>query len=128
MNQRNKLITIVVLFVLMNHFSSAQISMPISPSLDTLYMSSGSMTPTIDPNPGSNPFLSDSASTFGRGIVANDDPGGPGSGGGGFDPPADANIPLDGGIAGLLLAGAVIGLKRKKKGRKVEKEIAKSLS
>ncbi len=118
MNQRNKLIPITALFVLMNHFSSAQIAMPISPSIDTLYMSSGSMTPTIDPNPGSNPFITDSAQTFGR-IVANDDPGGPGSGGGGFDPPADAAIPLDGGIGGLILAGAVIGLRRNKKEKNI---------
>ena len=113
MNKNNKIIPFVTLFVLMNYFASAQISMPISPSLDTLYMSSGSMTPSIDPNPGSNPFITDSAQTFGR-IVANDDPGGPGSGGG-FNPPADAAIPLDGGIGGLILAGAVIGLRRNKK-------------
>jgi len=79
-----------------------------------LYMPSGSMTPTIDPNPGTNPFLTDSAAAFGR-ISSMDDPGGPGQGGGGFDPPPDAAIPLDGGVAGLLLTGALLGLKRFKK-------------
>jgi hypothetical protein len=118
MTKRGKNIFFVALFVLANLYSSAQISSPISPSIDTLYLSSGSMTPTIDPNPGTNPFITDSAQTFGR-IVANDDPGGPGSGGGTFDPPADAAIPLDGGVAGLVLAGALIGLKRTKK----EKEL-----
>ena len=118
MTKRNSNILLFMLCVLMQLSSSAQIATPISPSLDTLYLSSGSMTPTIDPSPGTNPFISDSAQTFGR-IVANDDPGGPGSGGGGFDPPPDAvPIPLDGGVAGLMLAGALIGLKQKKKASK----------
>ncbi len=115
MIKSNKIISITALFVLMNHFSFAQIATPITPSLDTLYLSNGSMTPTIDPNPTSNPFITDSAGSFNRGIVSNDDPGGPGSGGGGFDPPADAAIPLDGGVGGLILAGAIIGLRRTKK-------------
>jgi hypothetical protein len=113
MNKSNKIIPIAIFFTLMNQISSAQIASPITPSIDTLYMTSGSRTPSIDPNPGTNPFLTDSTTRFGR-IVANDDPGGPGSGGG-FNPPADAAIPLDGGISGLVLAGALIGLKRTKK-------------
>ena len=123
MNKSIKIIPITVLFVLMTYFSSAQIAMPITPSIDTLYMSSGSMTPTIDPNPGTNPFITDSAQTFGR-ITSNSDPAGPGSGGSFGGTPADAAIPLDGGIGGLILAGAVIGLKRKKKESKIRKEIA----
>jgi hypothetical protein len=115
MIKKNKTILLSTLFVLMHLYSSAQISSPINFSIDTLYLSSGSMTPSIDSNPSNNPFLTDSAGGFSRGIVANDDPGGPGSGGGGFDPPADAAIPLDGGVAGLVLAGALIGLKRTKK-------------
>ncbi len=109
-------ITIILFTVSFSLFNSAKAQMvdPIIPRMDTLYMPSGSMTPTIDPNPGSNPFLTDSATTFGT-IRSTDDPGGPGSGGGFGSPPADAAIPLDGGVAGLLLTGAVLGLKRMKK-------------
>lgn len=93
----------------------AQLSNPIIPRMDTLYMPSGSMTPTIDPNPGTNPFLTDSARSFGS-IRSTVDPGGPGSGGSGFGaPPADAAIPLDGGVAVLLVTGALLGLTRFKK-------------
>ncbi len=120
MIKRRKIILPIftALFVLMNHFSFAQIATSITPGLDTLYLSNGSMTPTIDPNPGSNPFITDSARVFGR-LTANSDPGGPGSGGGGFDPPADAAIPLDGGVGGLILAGALIGLRRTKKEKNI---------
>ena len=106
------IILLIVSFSLTNS-AIAQLSNPIISTLDTLYMPSGSMTPTIDPNPGTNPFLTDSATSFGS-IRSLSDPGGPGSGGGGGDPPADA-IPLDGGVAGLLLTGALLGLKRFRK-------------
>jgi len=109
-------ITIVLFVATISLINSAvaQLTDPIIPRMDTLYMPSGSMTPTIDPNPGSNPFLTDSATSFGS-VRSMDDPGGPGQGGGGFDPPPDAAIPLDGGVAGLLLTGALFGLKRFKK-------------
>ena len=110
----NIIIVLLIISISLNNSATAQLSNPIIPSLDTLYMPSGSMTPTIDPNPGTNPFLTDSATTFGT-IGSTDDPGGPGSGGGFGAPPADAAIPLDGGVAGLLLTGAIFGLKRRKK-------------
>jgi len=116
MSSMKSRITIVLFMaaISLSNSAVAQLSNSIIPSLDTLYMPSGSMTPTIDPNPGTNPFLTDSAAAFGR-ISSMDDPGGPGQGGGGFDPPPDAAIPLDGGVAGLLLTGALLGLKRFKK-------------
>ena len=115
MKSRIIIILLIVAFSL-NNCAIAQLSNPITPRMDTLYMPSGSMTPTIDPNPGTNPFLTDSATTFGT-IGSTDDPGGPGSGGGFGAPPADAAIPLDGGVAGLLLTGAIFGLKRRKKNK-----------
>ncbi len=109
--------TTIVLFavsVSLNNSAIAQLVDPIIPRMDTLYMSAGSMTPTIDPDPGSNPFLTDSAATFGS-VRSMDDPGGPGSGGGNGSPPPDAAIPIDGGVVVLMIAGAAIGLKRRKK-------------
>ena len=116
MSSMKSRITIVLFLVTISLTNSviAQMVDPMIPRIDTLYMPSGSMTPTIDPNPTTNPFITDSARSFGT-VRSLDDPGGPGQGGGGFDPPPDAAIPLDGGIAGLLLTGALIGLKRKKR-------------
>ena len=116
MSSMKSRITIVLFLITISLADSAIAQMvdPMISRMDTLYMPSGSMTPTIDPNPGTNPFLTDSATTFGT-VGSTDDPGGPGSGGGFGAPPADAAIPLDGGIAGLLLTGALFGLKRFKK-------------
>lgn len=88
-----------------------QFTNPMLSGLDTLYMPADSMTATVDPDPNNNPFL-----TSGQ-VGAQDDPGGPGSGGGGAtsDPPPDAIIPLDGGVGFLIVAGALLGLKRRKK-------------
>jgi len=88
-----------------------QFADPMLSRIDTLYMPVDSMTATIDPDPNNNPFL-----TSGQ-VGAQDDPGGPGSGGGGAtsDPPPDAIIPLDGGVGFLIVAGALLGLKRRKK-------------
>lgn len=54
-------------------------------------------------------------STFAQG------PGDPGGGPGGGDPPVGAGVPLDGGALGLLIAGAIYGVKslRKKKQSKM---------
>ena len=113
MKSRIIIILLIVSFSL-NNSAFAQLSNTIIPRMDTLYMPSGSMTPSIDPNPGTNPFLIDSARSFGT-IGSTVDPGGPGSGASSGAPPADAAIPLDGGVAGLLLTGALLGLKRFKK-------------
>lgn len=88
-----------------------QFTDPMLSGLDTLYMPADSITATIDPDPNNNPFL-----TSGQ-VRAQDDPGGPGSGSGGAtsDPPPDAIIPLDGGVGFLIVAGAMLGLKRRRK-------------
>ena len=92
--------------------SFAQFSNPMS-GLDTLYMPSDTLGFTVDPDPANNPYLNSAPSQ----MRAADDPGGPGSGGGGGfgDPVADAIIPLDGGVGVLVVAGALLGLKRRKK-------------
>ncbi len=46
-------------------------------------------------------------------------PGGPGGGPGGGDPPV--GVPIDGGAAALLVAGAVYGARKLKKKRDLEK-------
>ncbi|MDD2794193.1 MAG: hypothetical protein PHD73_13515 [Sediminibacterium sp.] len=87
-----------------------QFANPMLSGLDTLYMPADSMISTVDPDPSNNPFLSSGQ------VRTQDDPGGPGSGGGGAtsDPPPDAIIPLDGGVAFLIIAGALLGFKRRK--------------
>lgn len=110
---KKKGISILTCIVFLNAIPAfSQYGAQVLPGFDTLYIPRSVTRITIDPDPLNNPFITDSAQSFGR-IVANDDPGGPGSGG--FDPPDDAAIPLDGGVSVLILAGALIGLKKNRK-------------
>ena len=59
-------------------------------------------------------ILSSTISTFAQG------PGDPGGGPGGGDPPVGAGAPLDGGALGLLIAGAIYGVKSLRKKKKTE--------
>ncbi len=49
----------------------------------------------------------------------NAQPGGPGGGPGGGDPPVGTGVPLDGGALGLLIAGAIYGVKSLRKKKKI---------
>lgn len=109
MKQLKKYLLYLSLTTAVNGFG--QLTDPMLGGIDTIYMPADSMTATVDPDPNNNPFLSSGQ------VRAQDDPGGPGSGSGGAssDPPPDAIIPLDGGVGLLVVAGAMLGLKRRRK-------------
>ncbi|MBX9780716.1 MAG: hypothetical protein K2X26_10235 [Chitinophagaceae bacterium] len=85
---------------------------PSMPGLDTAIMRRDTVTISVDPDPTNNPFMRSSGT-----IRSNDDPGGPGSGGGFGSPPPDAVIPIDGGVGFLIAGGTLLaaGRYRKKK-------------
>lgn len=86
---------------------------PSMPGLDTAIMRRDTVTISVDPDPNHNPFMRSSGT-----VRSNDDPGGPGSGSGGFgSPPPDAVIPIDGGVGFLIAGGTLLaaGRYRKKK-------------
>jgi hypothetical protein len=95
--------------------SNAQLGIPTTPSpvwgsMDTLnQITIDTNVISIDPDPTNNPFLSNGT------VRSQDDPGGPGSGGGFGDPPPDAVIPVDGGVGILLLGGAIAAIGRYRK-------------
>jgi len=53
-------------------------------------------------------------------IAAYSQPGDPGGGPGGGDPPVGAGVPLDGGALGLLVVGALYGANQLKKKKHAE--------
>lgn len=59
-------------------------------------------------------IISSTISTFAQG------PGDPGGGPVGGDPPVGAGVPLDGGALGLLIAGAIYGVKSLRKKKKTK--------
>jgi hypothetical protein len=84
---------------------------PSMPSLDTAIMRRDTVTISVDPDPNHNPFMRSSGT-----VRSNDDPGGPGSGSGGFgSPPPDAVIPIDGGVGFLIVGGSLLAAGRYRK-------------
>lgn len=80
---------------------------PTLPGLDTAIIGRDSGIISIDPDPTNNPFMQSSGA-----VQSQDDPGGPGSGGGFGDPPPDAVIPIDGGVGFLIAGGALLATRR----------------
>lgn len=84
---------------------------PSMPGLDTAIMRRDTGIISVDPDPTHNPFMQSNGT-----IRSQDDPGGPGSGSGGFgSPPPDAVIPIDGGVGFLIAGGALFAAGRYRK-------------
>lgn len=114
MKKKNFLYTLLItLLFSQNIFAQYGIPTP-EPmlGLDTLYFRSDSMNLSLDPDARNNPFMQSSSTGA---MSSADDPGGPGSGGGSGAPPPDVIVPLDGGVGFLVVAGALLGLKRRKR-------------
>lgn len=81
---------------------------PSMPGLDTAIIGRDTSMISVDPDPTNNPFMQSNGT-----VRSTDDPGGPGSGSGGFgSPPPDAVIPIDGGVGFLFAGGALFAAGR----------------